>query len=336
MEQILARHTGQSVERLREDTGRDLVLDADGGGGLRPRRRRSWTAASRRRLSDRDAATGPVASGHQRRVTRPVRSTRRSPSAPWTATEHLGAGLLAAALDLGEVLRGDPAAPADVGQRAALVLSQLGSGASSRPTTLAPRRRGSRRRRDNQPIWVRWNAGSPEEQAACFLEHDERVVRRSRESPEQRVHRRVDLGFLPEPAPLEDGCRDAPQRGRAHALGAVGGRPDDGIDDGVRPTFVVKHLAGARFCRLRRPSREGGRRCRRRRPRRLRRARRQRRRRHRRRRRRAPTGDTSTGALEAALRLLDADGFRPECHPGRRRRSRATSRSTTCAGFPGY
>ena len=28
MEQILARHSGQSVERLREDTGRDLVLVA--------------------------------------------------------------------------------------------------------------------------------------------------------------------------------------------------------------------------------------------------------------------------------------------------------------------
>jgi ATP-dependent Clp protease protease subunit len=28
MEQILAHHTGQTVERLREDTGRDLVLDA--------------------------------------------------------------------------------------------------------------------------------------------------------------------------------------------------------------------------------------------------------------------------------------------------------------------
>jgi ATP-dependent Clp protease protease subunit len=26
MEQVLSRHTGQSVERLREDTGRDLVL----------------------------------------------------------------------------------------------------------------------------------------------------------------------------------------------------------------------------------------------------------------------------------------------------------------------
>ena len=28
MESIMARHTGQTVERLREDTGRDLVLDA--------------------------------------------------------------------------------------------------------------------------------------------------------------------------------------------------------------------------------------------------------------------------------------------------------------------
>ncbi len=30
MELILARHTGQTVDRLREDTGRDLVLDAQG------------------------------------------------------------------------------------------------------------------------------------------------------------------------------------------------------------------------------------------------------------------------------------------------------------------
>jgi ATP-dependent Clp protease protease subunit len=29
MEQILSRHTGQEVERLREDTDRDLILDAD-------------------------------------------------------------------------------------------------------------------------------------------------------------------------------------------------------------------------------------------------------------------------------------------------------------------
>jgi ATP-dependent Clp protease protease subunit len=29
MERILARHTGQSVDRLREDTERDLILDAD-------------------------------------------------------------------------------------------------------------------------------------------------------------------------------------------------------------------------------------------------------------------------------------------------------------------
>ena len=33
MEQILARHTGQSVDRLREDTDRDLVLDAEAAVG---------------------------------------------------------------------------------------------------------------------------------------------------------------------------------------------------------------------------------------------------------------------------------------------------------------
>jgi ATP-dependent Clp protease protease subunit len=30
MEEVLARHTGQSLERLREDTDRDLILDAEG------------------------------------------------------------------------------------------------------------------------------------------------------------------------------------------------------------------------------------------------------------------------------------------------------------------
>ena len=35
MELILSRHTGQPVERLREDTGRDLVLNAHGGGRVR-------------------------------------------------------------------------------------------------------------------------------------------------------------------------------------------------------------------------------------------------------------------------------------------------------------
>ena len=35
MEQILSRHTGQSGRAAREDTGRDLVLAPQGGGGLR-------------------------------------------------------------------------------------------------------------------------------------------------------------------------------------------------------------------------------------------------------------------------------------------------------------
>ena len=33
MEEVLARHTGQSLERLREDTDRDLILDAEGAVG---------------------------------------------------------------------------------------------------------------------------------------------------------------------------------------------------------------------------------------------------------------------------------------------------------------
>ena len=58
MEEILSRHTGQTVERLREDTDRDLVLDAAGGGGLRPGRRRPRQPSRSRRCLSGTAASG--------------------------------------------------------------------------------------------------------------------------------------------------------------------------------------------------------------------------------------------------------------------------------------
>jgi uncharacterized protein (TIGR03083 family) len=85
------------------------------------------------------------------------------------------------------------------------VLSHLGSGAE---ITLA----GFRSAVDSTPapagtfnetVWDRWNASSPQDQAAGFLEHDEAlIVALEALSPQQRETLQVPIGFLPAPLPL--------------------------------------------------------------------------------------------------------------------------------------
>ncbi len=73
----------------------------------------------------------------------------------------------------------------------AQVLSHLGSGAEIwlRPLRRRPSPGRPAPEQDNQAIWDRWNASSPEEQAAGFLEHDERFVRLLEEpSPRAAAH----------------------------------------------------------------------------------------------------------------------------------------------------
>jgi uncharacterized protein (TIGR03083 family) len=84
------------------------------------------------------------------------------------------------------------------------VLSHLGSGAEiTRATILASAEPGSEKP-DNPAIWERWNAASPREQAEGFVAHDARLVELLEGfSDEERSSLRVDLGFLPEPVPLE-------------------------------------------------------------------------------------------------------------------------------------
>lgn len=86
----------------------------------------------------------------------------------------------------------------------AQVLSHLGSGAeiwqgpleAAIAATDAPEG-------DNQSVWDRWNALEPTDQAASFLEHDERFVSTLESlDAEQRRSLTIDLGFLPAPAPL--------------------------------------------------------------------------------------------------------------------------------------
>ena len=103
MEEILSRHTGQDVERLREDTDRDLILVRAGRGRLRHRRRGAGQPEERasRRQAHR-SADPPIRPGDPAgQVDQP------QPERTGDGADHLGARLLAAPLDLGEVLRRD-------------------------------------------------------------------------------------------------------------------------------------------------------------------------------------------------------------------------------------
>jgi uncharacterized protein (TIGR03083 family) len=85
----------------------------------------------------------------------------------------------------------------------AQVLSHLGSGAEIMRGQLTFATAGEARKTENTAIWARWDAASPREQAAGFLEHDEQLVRELEGlGADERLTLKVDLGFLPEPAPL--------------------------------------------------------------------------------------------------------------------------------------
>ncbi len=80
MESILARHTGQSVARLREDTDRDLVLDAAGGRRLRPGRRDPGQPEGIRACLRRAECTSAAAARGCRRHERTSRRVHRRPA----------------------------------------------------------------------------------------------------------------------------------------------------------------------------------------------------------------------------------------------------------------
>jgi uncharacterized protein (TIGR03083 family) len=87
----------------------------------------------------------------------------------------------------------------------AQVLSHLGSGSELMLVRLAAAVAGEPVPEiDNQSVWDRWNAASPEEQRDGFLEHHGAIVRALEDlDADQRKTVTVELGFLPEPAPLE-------------------------------------------------------------------------------------------------------------------------------------
>jgi uncharacterized protein (TIGR03083 family) len=89
------------------------------------------------------------------------------------------------------------------GWTVAQVLSHLGSGAEIGLAPIARAAGESVDTEDNRTIWARWDAADPADQAAGFVEHNTRwLATVDALTPAQRSSLTVDLGFLPEPAPL--------------------------------------------------------------------------------------------------------------------------------------
>jgi uncharacterized protein (TIGR03083 family) len=87
----------------------------------------------------------------------------------------------------------------------AQVLSHLGSGAEIHLDNLRLAKAGKDRPGDaNEPVWARWNAMSPREQADGFLQHGKALVDwLAALTPDERSSLTVNLPFLPEPAGLD-------------------------------------------------------------------------------------------------------------------------------------
>jgi len=85
----------------------------------------------------------------------------------------------------------------------AQVLSHLGSGAEINRKPIARAAGLPVDEEENQTVWGRWDAATPAEQAAGFLEHDDAYLDTVEQlTDEQRETLSVHLGYLPGPLPL--------------------------------------------------------------------------------------------------------------------------------------
>jgi uncharacterized protein (TIGR03083 family) len=128
----------------------------------------------------------------------------------------------------------------------AQVLSHLGSGAEITLNTIGAAVPGaSVGSEDNQTIWARWDAASAEDQAAWFLDHDERLLTLLEgTTPEQRQSLTVDMGFLPEPASLGLAVGMRLNEVAAHAWDVrVGVDPAAALDE-ESAALLARHFSG--------------------------------------------------------------------------------------------
>jgi uncharacterized protein (TIGR03083 family) len=128
----------------------------------------------------------------------------------------------------------------------AQVLSHLGSGAELTQATISTAvARTPAGEQDNQSVWDRWNAASPEEQASWFLEHDERLIQTFEAlTPEQRETLTVEIGFLPEPASLSLAVGMRLNEVAAHAWDVRVGLDAEAGIDAESADLVAEHFTG--------------------------------------------------------------------------------------------
>ncbi len=111
---------------------------------------------------------------------------------------HEELAAVVAGLSREQLLAGSGASEWPVAQ----VLSHLGSGAEIGLATLRSSVAGTPAPPDdfNQQVWDRWNAMSPQDQAAGFLDSDGQLVAAFEElDDDQRLTLRITLGFVPQP-----------------------------------------------------------------------------------------------------------------------------------------
>jgi uncharacterized protein (TIGR03083 family) len=127
------------------------------------------------------------------------------------------------------------------------VLSHLGSGAEiGRAGYVAELAGEDAPGQDfNQPIWDRWNALAPREQAAGFLEHNEALVTWLEDlTPDDRENLQINLGFLPDPLPVASVAGMRLHETAQHSWDArVGLDPTAVIDDELA-LLLFDHFAG--------------------------------------------------------------------------------------------
>ena len=129
------------------------------------------------------------------------------------------------------------------------VLSHLGSGAElARYTLLAALGDDAADgdRPQNQDVWDRWNALSPDEQAAGFVESDGRLVELYESlTADQRETTTVDLGFLPAPVPLATPLAMRLNEQTLHGWDArVGADPAAALSE-TAADLMLQHYIGA-------------------------------------------------------------------------------------------
>ena len=153
---------------------------------------------------------------------------------------HDDLGAVAASLDAEQLAAPSGATEWTVAQ----VLSHLGSGAEIMLKSVAAVTGSEANDEDNESIWARWNGSTPEEQAAAYVEHDRRLVTALEGiDAAQRDEARIDLGFMPEPVPLDVVVGMRLNEVAAHGWDVhVGLDPDAALDD-TAAGLLLEHFS---------------------------------------------------------------------------------------------